>query len=472
MKQKLRKITSRPFVVFLCAWFTLSWSWAFMTDSLDLAGSKSVAMVIATWVVIFNVAIATFIVIKTNKLLRTKFVNYNSWLVIALGLPLFALMDFVISWLTAIIWLGPQGSIDNISPLTSPTVVLINSPFGFASRLVGFYGLSAFFWLTIFLLIDKNRRKYSLFVVGILSIFSLVGWIGYKTPQGNEIKATIVSENLDNRVGVMQNRDSKLVVFPEYGLDEINNENLETRLAKNKDDSKTYFLGSQEVRDGRPAGHLNVLVFGSSETGIISSQQKHRLIPGGEDLAYIGRIALRATNQKSTLDYFSYAKMVNKGDHPLQPLRVDDSTILGSAVCSSIIAPKDYRIFAKQGATLFTNSASLTIFKGSKVFAWQQKSMARFMAISNSRYFLQSANAATAYVLDNNGKQLAEVRGIEAKDVVAKNNTIKTPYTIIGEALVATGLLIVIYWLIKILKKRNSKTKKKTKKQSVKKVKS
>ena len=89
------------------------------------------------------------------------------------------------------------------------------------------------------------------------------------------------------------------------------------------------------------------------------------------------------------------------------------------------------------------------------------------MAVANSRYFLQSANAATAYALDNNGKQIAEVRGIEAKDVIVRNNTQKTFYTYAGDWLVAIGMLIVAGWLLVKLKNLNKK-KPKSKKQKTK----
>lgn len=467
MKQKLKRIIKQPFVVLLCLWYTLAWSWAFITDSLDLAGSKPVAMAIAAWVVVFNVAISTYIVVKTFKFLTGKFKKQNPWIVLVVGFPIFALMDYAISWLTAIIWIGPEGSIDNVLPLSSPTLLLVNTPFKYATRFVGFYGLAGFFWLITFLILEKKWRKYALICIAFLAGLSVVGWQLYKTPNGKELKATVISENLDNHVGVMQSRDSELIVFPEYGLDEITNDNISKRVGKNRDGSKQNFLGSQQIFDGSPSGHLNILLFGNTEKGIISSQEKYRLIPGGEDLGYIVRTALRATNQKSTLDYFSYAKMVNKGKHPVVPIKVDDSATLGSAVCSSIIAPKDYQIFALKGATIFTNSASLTIFKGSRVFAWQQKSLARFMAVANSRYFLQSANAATAYALDNNGKQIAEVRGIEAKDVIVRNNTKKTFYTYAGDWLVAIGMLIVAGWLLIKLKNLNKK-KPKSKKQKTK----
>lgn len=467
INKKIKLVRSHPFVVVLCSWYVLAWSWTFLTDSLDLAGSKIVAMVIAFFVVLLNVLISVNLVVRAFRFLRVKLKDANIWIIFAICLPIFALMDFLVSWLTAIIWLGPQGSVDNVLPLSSPTLILINTPLRYASRFVGFYGLAAFFWLIVFLTIHKKYRRHLKFAVVLVVALSILGWIFYGKTSGREIKASIISESLTEQVGDMANRGSSLVVFPEYGLDESSGASYKTRLSKNNDGTKTYFLGSKQVFDNRPAGHLNVLMFGNNEGGLLNEQNKYRLIPGGEDLGYVVRTGLRATNQRATLDYFSYAKMVNKGTAPLHPEKIDDNTIIGSAVCSSIISPEDYRTFASQGATLFSNSASLTIFKGSRVFAWQQKSLAKFMATANSRYFLQSANAATAYMLDNNGKQLTEIRGIKAIDVNAKNNLTKTPYTYFGEWLAWIGIFIVFIWLASLLIRHKVK-KPKSKKKSLK----
>lgn len=465
INQKFKKLIKHPLITLLCCWFVIVWSWTFFTDSLDLAGSKIVALVIASFVTVLNVGISALIVVKTFRYLSKKFVKSKTWKIILIGLPIFSLMDFLISWVTAIIWIGPQGSIDNVLPLGSPTLLLIITPLRYASRFVGFYGLAGFFWLIIFLFIQKPKSKNNIRTLkttcGALIILSLFGWWLYKDPNGISIKSTVISETLSQRVGDMSNRGSELVIFPEYGLEKIDNSNLDERLPKNDDGSKTYFVGSRQVFDNRPAGHINRLMFGNNIDGITDEQDKSRLIPGGEDLSYLVRLGLRATNNKETLDYFSINKMVNKGHIPLKPMKLNDQTILGSAVCSSIISPKDYQDFTKQGATILTNSASLSIFKGSRIFSWQQKSLAKFMAVANTRYFLQSANSASAYVLDNNGNQRAETKDINAIDVIAKTNTNKTLYTILGEYLVAIGSLIVAWWLITYLRLQYSKLKNK-----------
>lgn len=465
---KFPKFLQNPFIVCLLLWYGFSWSWALFTDSLDLAGNNTQGLIVAIFVVVINAALSTLIVYQTFKYLLKKLKNKNPLVVILLGWPLFALMDLAVSWLTTIIWIGPEGSIDNVLPLSSPTLPLVNTPFAFAARIIGFYALAGAFWLVLFMLMQKKLRLYSFVVVGLLTITATVGWFVYKTPNGSTIKATVISENLQDKVAQIKPDGQHIVIFPEYGLDDITNVNLNIRIETSKDKPKTYFLGSQQINTGGPAGHLNELLFGNTVDGITVRQDKYRLIPGGEDLPFAVRTALRATNQKSTLDYFSYNKMVLKGPQALVPFNTDGTTIVGAAVCSSIIAPKDYQAFALQGATVFSNSASLTIFKGSKLFAWQQKSMARFMAVANSRYFLQSANAASAYILDNNGKQTGEVKGVNALTQEIKNNTTKTVYSNLGEYLAAIGALIAAVFALQELKKRNQ-PKPNTKKSHVKK---
>ncbi|MCA9342625.1 hypothetical protein KC950_01270 [Candidatus Saccharibacteria bacterium] len=467
VKKKLKtiknKVKNKPLLTGIVIWYVFMWSWVLFTDTLDLAGNKTQGFIVALIVLAFNVALSTVIIWQGFRVAKWLLKKYPSWIVITL-VPLFALADWLVAWIPAALWIGPQGRLDSVLPLATPSLLVINTPLGFGARFVGFFGLAGFFWATIALIANKNYRKLAYIPVTILVAFSFIGWLAYKTPNGVDFKATIISENLDDHVPPVDNQ-SDLVVFPEYGMDEITNDNLDERLARISDsEHKTFFLGSQQIfpEDGQQAGHLNTLLYGNSIDGITLAQDKYRLIPGGEDLPYLLRTGLRATNQKDTLDYFSYAKGVIKGSQQLQPLKVNDDVIVGAAVCSSIISPQDYREFTSNGATVLSNSASLTIFKGSPLFAWQQKSFAKFMAIANSRYFLQSANAARAYMLDNNGTTKAEESGTKIINVTATTNTAKTPYTLIGDWLPALGALMASYLIFRhkyIAKKPKKKTK-------------
>lgn len=460
MTKKPAKASHRPGwgVVGLMAWFSLCWSWTLSTDSLSLSGSHTQGLIVAAIVSIIIVGLSTIILWQGMRLIKQLFATRPTWQAIALSLPLLALSDFLVAWLTAIIWIGPQGSVDNILPLGSPTLILINTPFGFASRIVGFFGLAAFGWLIVFLLASKTRRKLALIPLAILGMTSLVGWGIYRSASGSSFQAKLISETLSTRVPAINTADTALVIFPEYGLDGISNENLTKRIYAT--DQKSHFVGSQEVWPPGKSSHYNTLIFGNTEDGITQTQNKYRLIPGGEDLSYIGRIGLLAANQTELLDYFTFSKAVIRGDKQLQPLTVSDETSVGAAVCSSIISPFDYRHFARSGATVLSNSASLQIFGGTLVFNRQQKSLGRFMATANARYFLQSANGDRAYAIDHNGRTVTETGGHHTLDVTVQNNSTKTLYTRVGEWLVCIGAAVGFWLIISLRNTRRAKTEK------------
>lgn len=470
----IKKYTKNKAVLLLTTWFAFSWSWVLFTDSLDLAGDPYQGFSIAVIVLLFNTAVSVFIFWKSLRLVGHVFRKLPIPLAITLGVPLFALVDFLISWVPTIIWIGPEGSLDNVLPLSSPALILINTPLGFASRLIGFYGLAGMFWLVCYLLWHQKYRLWALPVIVLLSAVAFSGYSLWSQAEGSQFDAKIITETLNERVPAIDGQKTKLVVFPEYGLDNIDNTNYQSRIHKTHEpELPAYFLGSMQINPHDRVGHFNSLMFGDSQNGITSRQDKHRLIPGGEDLPFAVRTGLRATNQKDTLDYFSNAKGVLKGPRPLQPYNLGEGTVVGAAVCSSIISPHDYRIFANQGATVFTNSASLTIFKGSPLFAWQQKSLARFMATANARYFLQSANSARAYALNHNGHTIKEATGIQVLDVTVQNNTKRTFYTRAGDWLVWIGVIVAVLFIARwlptsttytTLKRRNHAPKKKSKK--------
>lgn len=453
-RQKLRQLTRftnpvvgwasrRKFILSLVVWYSFMWSWSFFTDSLKLAGSKTQGLALATVVVLINVLLAVLIMWQFIRLLAFIHQRLGLKVLLVLGVPVMALAEYAVAWLVALIWLGPQGSIDNVLPMGSVGLPVVITPFRFAARIVGLYGLGGFVWLLLYLARRKRTRKASLWPIGALAIISLIGFVAYRTNTGVNLRAELISERLSARVPVVTPENVDLVVFPEYGLDKITNENLSTRIV-GLGDKPTYFVGSEQVFRNRTTGHLNRMLFGNTRDGMLEAQDKYRLIPGGEDLPYVVRSGLRALGQQSTISYFDYARSVLKGENQLLPFVIGDDIRVASAVCSSIIAPQDYRDFARSGANIFTNSASLATFKGSPLFAWQQKTLGKFMAVSNARYFLQSANAASAYAIDINGNQYAQVSGITTVVVEARTNQVETLYTRFGEWLVSLGFVITV----------------------------
>ncbi len=441
---------SRPLLIGLIAWFSVMWSWVFITDNLELAGGKIPGMLIATLVLVVNVSISSAVIWQSFNFLDRLRQKKSRARTLLVAVPVMALADLLISWLVAIVWMGPQGSIDNTLPMGSPALLLMSTPLRFASRILGLYGLAGAVWCLVWVLARdfKHKAMTSGILLGGLVLVSGLGWAIYGQPNGSDTSVVIVSETIEKRIGPLQAK-ADLVIFPEYGLDLVDNSNRQSRLqVTSSPQKKTYFVGSgQKFRVQSPV-HQNILIVGNSTDGITNKSQKKRLIPGGEDLSYVARFLLRSTGQLRTLDYFSTQKSISKGADDLRPINLGDGRVLGLGLCSSIIAPHDYRRLSKEGATLLANSASLTIFEGSSIFAWQQKSLAKFNAVANARFFLQSANSATAYALDSSGKQYAEVKGLDSAAVIARNNFKKTWYTHAGEWLAVVGLVILIWRML------------------------
>ncbi len=442
------------------------WFWLLQTDSLDLTGAKRQGLFFAALVMLVNVSVSVWAALKFRRLAQLIEKKTPKNILSALLFLLFSLADFVIAWGLALLWVGPQARWDSVLPIGSSALVLLNTPVIFASRFIGLYGLAGFTWLIIYMLYQRKLRKLVWQPLLLVALASVVGWQAFKTPNGTQFKAVLVSETLAERVSQIKPTNEQLVVFPEYGLEKATNENLKERIEwGNKDKTKTFFTGSTQIYQETRRGHENRLLVGNTHDGLTDYQDKFRLIPGGEDAPYLMRTFLRATGQKGALDFFTISKSVIRGSRQLEPFQVSDNIRVGIAVCSSIIAPQDYRHLANSGANVFANAASLRPFNGSRLFAWQQKSFGRFMAVANSRYFLQSANSASAYAFDNNGKKQAEVRGVNTISVLAKTNSKRTPYMLLGDWPVWLGSVLVVGWfgklvLAKVNKGRNGKSKK------------
>ncbi len=446
----------------LVVWYGLNWSWVFFTDMLDLAGSRPQAMVVASIVFAFEIFASVFIIHWFWR--RRLPANWHPAAVVAATIGLGALADYAVAWLPTLFWVGPQAQWDSVLPLASPALLLANTPLVFAGRLVGFYGLAGFVWATIFLLGQRQTRRLAYLPLAILVVISTASWLIWRSADGSQLTARVVSETLDARIPAIKPEGEKLVVFPEYGLEKINNSNLDQRLEQPAaGQPKTYFLGSEQIFPNDQTGHINRMHVGNNQDGFLQAQDKYRLIPGGEDLPYLVRIGLRATGQVGTLNYFSYAKGVIRGPKQLEPFEVGDGVKVGAAVCSSIIAPQDYRWLASRGANVFSNSASLGIFQGSPVFFLQQRSFGRFMAVANARGYLQSANGATGYAYTHNGELLTLFSGIDSQVVTVQTNSRHTFYTKTGELIPWSGLLILAYLGLHRTKSKNSKAKKSNK---------
>ncbi len=428
----------------ICA---ILWSWLYIVDVGRLANIALVAYFTITLVMTIIVSISALIFTYAILYLRNSYKRNKDYKWVFKAVFIWAFAEAFVAWAVAFMWMGKNGSVDNILPFSTLTPFIVISPLKYISRFVGFYGLSSVVMVGIALLVKKELRKYALPYWSILIVLSAVGWYAYRVPSGAKIKTTIVSEQLGEAKQI-ETDQSKLIITPEYGLDDFSIGSPQKRFADSN--HNYYYIGSRQ--DATSTGHKNVLVFGSRDHGFIKEQDKNRLIVGGEHLSFWVEGMLRIISPTTVSD-FQVRRAVVKGNNNIELFAIDDGVVVGSAVCSSIIAPEDYRHFANKGASMLTNSASLEIFKGSRLFNWQHRGFAKFMAVANARPFLQSSNNWQAFAIDKDGNQLTAIDPSNTQLVNVQTNHNKTLYTYVGEWLVYVGIIIVVYDIYKYRRK-------------------
>ncbi len=426
-------------VVFLVGF---SWSWLFTSRVTELADSALVGYALALTAFLIIVSLSSYVFVKTIFFFNRKFLSKNkvSFWVIPLLFVVWAGAEYLVALLSALIWIGRDGSLDTVVPFASFAPIVSHTPLRFLSRLVGFHGLSSVVVVFIYVFGVKKLRKYAFVTFAIVVIATTCSWAVFRTPNGPAINSLIVAEKLYERTGMVSDSHD-LVVFPEYGLDGSGSGRDRISLEKK---NNVFYVGSKQVPAKK--GHKNILVFGSAQYGDVEQRAKSRLIPGGEYLPYFAQAVLKITRAEHTLGYFETLNAVEKGTSNYLPLNAGNKFYLGSSVCSSIIATEDYRRFTANGATVLTNSASLGIFNSS-LFTFQHQGLAKFMATANARPFLQSSNDADAFSIDHDGNMVAKISPINTQEVTVVSNTKRTPYTLLGEwpaylGLVAVGVMI------------------------------
>lgn len=433
----------RIFLVFTL-YSCVCWSWGWFVQVGRITEDKLVGYVGVAIGYLVVVLIAATIFTISFKYLRQKYKSDkpNIWLLRAIVVWAFA--EFLAAWLAAAIWMGQEGSLDTTLPFSSLAPLLAHTPIVYISRFVGFYGLSAVITIGMAGIYFKKTRRSMIYYWLVIVIATTAAWKFYEKPNLPPVQATIVAETLDSRISVNPS-GSELIVLPEYGLDEVTGHNINPRFNPT-DNSEYYFVGSRQT--SVRTGHTNELIFGSKSQGNTNVQPKTRLIPLGEYLPYGFEMGTWLLARSAYTD-FQIRRAVIKGNKPIQTFRINKQLVVGAEVCSSMIAPHDYRQLVKQGATVLTNSASLEVFEGSRLYRWQDEGFAKFIAVANARPFLQSTNNWPAVALDHNGKQLVQIYPHNQAQVSVSPNSTRTIYSYLGEWVAAVGAGLAIFEVLR-----------------------
>jgi apolipoprotein N-acyltransferase len=444
--KKLIKITDTLAKRCTFAVVALCWSWLPLIDAAAISNNRFVATMIALFVYAVIVGLQSVIIYSAYKFFQ-KYKPAQNWVQLAAVFFVSSFLLWFLAWITCFIWYGEGASVDNMLPFTSLTPFLVFTPLKFLAQVFGYHGTTAVIATVTYAFFVQMPKKIIFGLITVILTANTVSWLAYRTPSGQSVSVHLTSQQIGQPQYVTSSAD--LLLLPEYGLDDITNTNLASRIGG---EASTTFIGSKQTYTDH--GNQNTLLIGTVGSGIVEQRQKSRLIVGGEYLAYTVEPWLKVLTS-NTVTNFEVSRKVIRGNDGVKTTSLSNGVMVGPAVCSSMLSTEDYRSLTKHGAELLTNSASLEIFRGSRLFAWQHRGFAKFMAVANARPFAQSSNNWPAFALDNNGNEVAEIQPSSDKQISLTTNRKKTPYTTLGEwPVVISGCVLVVYLLRKTVSKR------------------
>ena len=428
-----------------------SWWWILEIDLARLASTSFAGKIMQIIVLVVVSFLSAGIYATSLKFLFKTLSKKQGWFVPIKLVMWWAATELFVAWAVCIIWYGVGGRFDNVLPFTSLSHFAVWTPLGYLSRFVGLYGFSGVVFMLAMIFIKPELRKFIFPVVAVTSIATFFAWGLYRNPSGPIENVVLVSESSKQNklLDVLRPKDRSLVVLPEYGLNSIDDEYYGKKISVKSPEEVVYFVSSRFTYEQDKI--KNQLVAGDTKTGYIYKIDKSRLIPAGEYLPYVMQAFFNAVGANDLVKDFQARRQIYKADSSQQQalLTFGDMKV-GAGICSSIIAPEDYRLLAKNGADIFTNSAYLGVFNGSSSYHWHHQAMAKFMSIANARTFVQSSTSGPAFVYDSSGKRVYYSEETAATELLVSLNSRRTVYSFLGEFLAIGGLVWIFVELVRL----------------------
>ncbi len=331
----------------------------------------------------------------------------TKWRLLCLPI-LFAGAELLRSYMYALMAYAPHGSLSPNFNWGSLAVPASGTPLVFASRIVGFFGLTVLVVSINIALYAAFRRRYmtSVGLLAVATFVTIVGWqIGNSRGGGQALRVAVVHLGEQDALTTWDQqtwpqKNTNILVLPEYS--EIrSNPNYRQILAQLSDSGVAI---TSERRGASPSG-TNQIVFLDHKGNVIDGQDKTFLIPTGETLPYVLQASFWLMRLGYMNTFFTYSQQISPGrnaEHPVQ----SGGVVVGALACSGVSALSEYRQLSRQGAKVLTNSASLSFLDHSSVYHVYARNMARFQAVSNNRPFIQASRSGESYIMDNQGRIL------------------------------------------------------------------
>ena len=324
-----------------------------------------------------------------------------------LSLPLaFTIAEIIRSYLFAIMAYGPHGKLSPNFNWGSLAVPASGTPLVYASRLVGFFGLTALVVainICIYALLTRKRAWASAILLILIATLTYGGWREGLRTDNKHLSVSFVPLKADESLATWDSsswpkQGTDLLVLPEYS-EFLNNPNYKTilkRLSKNG-------LAVTTIRAGKSPLGTNRLIYINRDGVIVNSQDKTFLIPTGETLPYSLQASFTLLRQRSTLEEFRYIQQITNGKIDEYPFSYGGHSY-GALACSGISALSEYSRLSDHGADILINSASLAFLKPHSHYHVYARNMARFQAVSNNKRLVQASRSGESYIITNQGR--------------------------------------------------------------------
>lgn len=371
--------------------------------------------------------------------------------------------EYLKGWVVSVLFWGPGGTLGAHWHFGNLAFAAAASPLGYASRLVGLFGLA---WLVVlinlslFWLLRGRSILISVTVLASVTLLSLVSWSAYRPASDRSIQVgvlhTVTDATItDQRVEQFVRQETPprppldVLVLPEYSAllstTRTERERLLMDYAFQGRDGLVIWATDRRLDNGMRS---RFVTYRDQAGSILAEQDKRFLIPGGEYPPLLLEGIVRLTGNAKLLRQYAEARQVQPGRQPAEPFTYR-GTAYGALACSGIVTPDLYRKLSANGAEVLANSASLTVIRDAPALSEQNKQMARFQAVANAKPFIQGSRAGHSYVIDADGHFLVDVhdRQLAVAAATVKPSPVKTLYTRFGDWAPWMSLAILLAWL-------------------------
>lgn len=367
------------------------------------------------------------------------YLKRNSWFDFLLAPALWVIAEFIRSIVVSILWygdgavIGPHWTIAFIGyALASSNFLLPFASIGgiyLLSYIVIVINVILYFILRDYVQKNSLKKYFQLLIILLVVIASFniffnitnrsenktlkVAVVNTYQESFSRLSNTLLDKIIHNYKNLLlqikdDNYNADIVIFPEdtrllAGLTAIKDQLFIKEIFGDRE-----VLIVDSARISTEVGKPVALTFNflNTKTGQLYDSSKQFLIPHGEYMPWLSSMILKFVGRNDWVDSFHTTRGFQKGKK-IQLVDFQGFKI-GALACSEVMSVEFNRNLVAQGAGLIINTASHSLFHGSRILYNQSLDMGKVRALENNRYYIQSGNFVPSFIIDHQGHLISE----------------------------------------------------------------